>query len=219
MINPPYPQHMRWPMWEQCAAASSLTIRRHSTQRSTFRKTMSRTMVPSRWYAFLRLKQTLFGRVSISLFPRRLPTPLSTPYLFSASTCLEYHFPNNPSSRNAISRKPSAGNHRFQHSQIPAFPRSFFVDNLRKAITLAGLDASHYAGHSFRRGLATWAKLSARMQDTDIKLLGRWSSDAVKLYQETPTSHLAELARSTLRLDGSSRHDIIPTTDCWWGDE
>lgn len=104
------------------------------------------------------------------------------------------------------------------HPPVASFPRSFFVDSLRRAISLCGYDASAYAGHSFRRGLATWAKLSARLQDEDIKLLGRWSSDAVKLYQETPTSHIASLAARTL-LPARSGPAVVPTADCWWGDE
>nr|XP_031860706.1 uncharacterized protein CI109_003749 [Kwoniella shandongensis]KAA5527778.1 hypothetical protein CI109_003749 [Kwoniella shandongensis] len=101
----------------------------------------------------------------------------------------------------------------------PSFPRSFFVDTLRRCLALAGLNASEYAGHSFRRGLATWAKLASGLDDGDIKLLGRWSSDAVKLYQESPTSHLANLARSTLRPSTVLPRGIIPPDRCWWGDE
>jgi len=63
---------------------------------------------------------------------------------------------------------------------------------------MSGLNASSYAGHSFRRGLATWAKVSAELHDGDIKLLGRWSSEAVKLYQDIPDARLAAIARTTL---------------------
>ena len=98
------------------------------------------------------------------------------------------------------------------------FSRSFFVDSLRSCLRLAGIDASQYAGHSFRRGLATWAKLSSKMDDGDIKLLGRWSSDAVKLYQETPRSRLLELAASTLVPNPAV--PLLPSArQCWWGDE
>jgi hypothetical protein len=61
--------------------------------------------------------------------------------------------------------------------------------------------------------MATWAKLSARMDDGDIKILGRWSSDAVKLYQESSTPHVAHLARMTIRPDNSVSSGVIPPTN------
>jgi hypothetical protein len=67
--------------------------------------------------------------------------------------------------------------------------------------------------------MATRAKLSARRDDGDIKILGRWSPDAVKLYQETPTPHVAHLARMTLGPDSSISSGVIPPNQCWWGDE
>ncbi|GFZ50360.1 hypothetical protein JCM24511_08117 [Saitozyma sp. JCM 24511] len=67
--------------------------------------------------------------------------------------------------------------------------------------------------------MATWAKLSSGLDDGDIKLLGRWSSEAVKLYQETPTAQVAQLARATLRPSTSAPPGLVPTHQCWWGDE
>lgn len=104
-------------------------------------------------------------------------------------------------------------------SSACSFPRAFFVDSLRRCLIRAGLNASEYAGHSFRRDMATWAKLSAKMDDGDIKLLGRWSSDAVKLYQETPTYQVALLAQRTLSTSRFSPSGIVPPARCWWGDE
>ena len=39
----------------------------------------------------------------------------------------------------------------------------------------------HYSGHSFRRGAATQAHLQGLSED-DIRTLGRWKSDAYRLY-------------------------------------
>jgi hypothetical protein len=102
--------------------------------------------------------------------------------------------------------------HLRHSSGAPSFPRNFHVDNLRKCLTRAGFDASLYAGHSFRRGMATWAELSARMDDGDIKIPGCWISDAVsvKLYQETTTSHVAHMAQMTLRPRAPSRTVLSP---------
>ncbi|SAM85451.1 uncharacterized protein UBRO_20913 [Ustilago bromivora] len=43
------------------------------------------------------------------------------------------------------------------HDGHKPLTRSFFLQHLRSAISRLGLDTSHYAGHSFRRGAATWA--------------------------------------------------------------
>lgn len=83
---------------------------------------------------------------------------------------------------------------------------------------MAGLNASSYAGHSFHRGLATWAKLSADPNDGDIKLLGRWSSDAVKLYQDIPDSRLAAIARTTLTPNPTVTSGIVSQSSWWLGD-
>ncbi len=48
-----------------------------------------------------------------------------------------------------------------------------FVAEVRKALEVAGSDASDFNGHSFRIGAATTAA-SRRMEDSMIKTLGRW---------------------------------------------
>ncbi|KAI0820425.1 hypothetical protein BC628DRAFT_1276145, partial [Trametes gibbosa] len=48
-------------------------------------------------------------------------------------------------------------------------------------LTALGLDSSKYSGHSFRRGAATSAA-AVGYADHEIQLLGRWRSDAYKLY-------------------------------------
>ena len=54
------------------------------------------------------------------------------------------------------------------------------TDSLRQ--TLKELVFSgNYSGHSFRRGVATSARETG-LSDAEIQLLGRWKSDAYKLY-------------------------------------
>ena len=48
-------------------------------------------------------------------------------------------------------------------------------------LRLTGLDPHHYSGHSFRIGRATSTAV-AGLNDYEIKLLGRWSSDCYKRY-------------------------------------
>ena len=60
-----------------------------------------------------------------------------------------------------------------------------FVHHTREALSQAGINASNYAGHSFRIGAATVAA-AVGIQDSTIKMLGRWKSEAYQLYIRTP---------------------------------
>ena len=100
-----------------------------------------------------------------------------------------------------------------------AFPKAWFVDILRRSIASSGLDEKHFSGHSFRRGLATWAKLSSGLGDDDIRLLGRWSSSAVRLYQDSTPQQVASILSKTLLAAPNVPTGVIPPTTCWWGDE
>jgi hypothetical protein len=55
--------------------------------------------------------------------------------------------------------------------------------NLKYAMHKLGLDASQYAGHSFRRGGATYAFL-AGVPEHLIRLMGDWKSDVWREYAE-----------------------------------
>ncbi len=56
--------------------------------------------------------------------------------------------------------------------------RARFVSALRSALREAGVDASQYAGHSFRISAATTAA-SCGLQDSLIQTLGRWRSGSL----------------------------------------
>jgi integrase len=62
-----------------------------------------------------------------------------------------------------------------------AFTREFFTCNLRRLLTRAGVNPDNYSGHSFRKGAATDAR-SSGLSEEEIKTLGRWKSNAWKLY-------------------------------------
>jgi integrase len=74
-----------------------------------------------------------------------------------------------------------------------------FITAIRSALESAGLNPKLYAGHSFRRGAATEAA-AAGYSDYEIQLLGRWRSDAYKLYIETSLSRILHLS-SLLHMD------------------
>ena len=63
----------------------------------------------------------------------------------------------------------------------PPLTRTYLVANLQAALIPAGLDNCKYNGHSFRIGAATAAAQSG-LEDSLIQTLGRWRSDAYKLY-------------------------------------
>lgn len=60
------------------------------------------------------------------------------------------------------------------------FSRQFVTDSLREILKELEF-LGNYSGHSFRRGAATSAR-EAGLSDAEIQLLGRWKSDAYKLY-------------------------------------
>ena len=69
------------------------------------------------------------------------------------------------------------------------------ISTVRKYLALIGQDSPKFSGHSWRRGAATAAKL-AKISDSDIQLLGRWTSDAFKAYFELPPSHILRVNAS-----------------------
>lgn len=56
-----------------------------------------------------------------------------------------------------------------------------FIQSLREALAGSGVDPTSYAGHSFRRGGATWLH-SCGASSEMIKLAGHWSSDCYQRY-------------------------------------
>ena len=72
--------------------------------------------------------------------------------------------------------------------------RDRFVQVVRSALDCAGVNSSHYAGHSFRIGAATTAAQRG-IPDAMIKILGRWESSAYTLYVRTPREALSSVSR------------------------
>jgi hypothetical protein len=65
-------------------------------------------------------------------------------------------------------------------SYTPFSPHAFVV-KLRAHLDSLGLHPSHYSGHSFRRGSASWA-IQNGLPGEIIKILGDWKSDAYLAY-------------------------------------
>ncbi len=66
-----------------------------------------------------------------------------------------------------------------------AVPRQLFTNYLALIFRTCGLNPTQYKGHSFRIGAATLAAESG-LSDAQIRLLGRWKSDAFRKYIRSP---------------------------------
>jgi len=69
-----------------------------------------------------------------------------------------------------------------------------FSSALNILLTRLKLDCRSYNTHSFRIGAATSAA-QAMIPDNQIKMLGRWQSDAYQCYIKTPREELAKLSK------------------------
>ena len=75
------------------------------------------------------------------------------------------------------------------------FPKDTIIKILRKRLQTAGIPPGKFSGHSFRRGAAQHARDNGILEE-HIQQLGRWSSNAFRLYFETPQSELFRLNRT-----------------------
>jgi hypothetical protein len=88
-------------------------------------------------------------------------------------------------------REPTS--HLFEDPDGTPLSYKHFITSIRNALELAGLNPKIYAGHSFRRGAAS-AAAAAGYSDYEIQLLGRWRSDAYKLYIESDPKRILHLS-------------------------
>jgi hypothetical protein len=97
-----------------------------------------------------------------------------------------------------LSRRGDTEGPLFAHPDGTPFTYTYIKRILTTILSFLGLDLSRYKGHSFRIGAATEAA-NAGFSDAQIRLMGRWKSDAFKRYirptlsvlgQVTTTSHL-----------------------------
>ncbi len=72
--------------------------------------------------------------------------------------------------------------------------RERLVCRMREALSRVGIEARHYAGHSFRIGAATTAAANG-IQDAVIKSLGRWKSSAYQGYVQLSQEDLAPISK------------------------
>ena len=94
-------------------------------------------------------------------------------------------------------RRSDPGPLFIRSSGVP-LTRTFLVSELKVALRSLKVDESLYNGHSFRIGAATTAAQQG-LQDSLIQTLGRWRSEAYKIYIKLPREQLAAVSRTLAR--------------------
>ena len=80
---------------------------------------------------------------------------------------------------------------------VPLTPTAF-VARVRSLLSGSGVDVSQYAGHSFRRGGATWAYQAGLSTET-IRILGDWRSQAYMAYLQPDLDNLRKSIESMVK--------------------
>lgn len=88
----------------------------------------------------------------------------------------------------------------FHFKDCSPLTKSKFTASFRKLLDQAGINSSHYAGHSFRVGAASTAAARG-IEDSLIQTLGRWKSDAYLAYIRLPPENLAAISTTLSRVD------------------
>ena len=87
----------------------------------------------------------------------------------------------------------------FRFRDCRALTREDFVDKVRSTLSILGYDASIYTGHSFWIG-AAMTVAEQGIEDSVIKMLGRWESLAYQLYVRTSWKTLASISRRLVQV-------------------
>ena len=80
-------------------------------------------------------------------------------------------------------RDPRPGPFFLTHENIP-LSKGMFASEMRKALSICGIEQGAYLGHTFRIGAAT-AAAQAELSDSLIQILGRWNSGAFFFFMDT----------------------------------
>jgi hypothetical protein len=80
---------------------------------------------------------------------------------------------------------PAPSSPFFLDSYSVVLRKSHFISTTKLLLALAGYDSSLYSGHSYRAGTATTGA-AAGFSAWELKMLGRWSSNAYQVYLRNP---------------------------------
>ena len=88
------------------------------------------------------------------------------------------------------------------------FSRQYLVEKIKEMLLRAGIPTAGFSGHSLRKGAAVSAAANGISRD-DVKLLGRWKSDAVDIYINE--INLADHTHKMLQLNSKLHYFPLPT--------
>ena len=77
--------------------------------------------------------------------------------------------------------------------------KQIFIARVRSVLSVLGYDCSSYAGHSFRIGAATTVA-ECGIEDSLIKILGRWEGSAYQLYVHSSQQTLKSASKGLVTL-------------------
>ena len=83
--------------------------------------------------------------------------------------------------------------------------KALFVRQTRLLLSAIGIPPGKYSGHSYRAGGATDAARVGFL-DWEVKMLGRWASDAYQRYIRTPEQFLIGFSKRLLATGDSNIH-------------
>ena len=83
----------------------------------------------------------------------------------------------------------------FRHNDGRPLSRTTLVLRIRQALTSQGVRAGSFSGHSFRIGAASTAAARG-LEDSTIRTLGRWKSDAYQRYIRLRPEEIAAFSRN-----------------------
>jgi hypothetical protein len=92
-----------------------------------------------------------------------------------------------------IARRDSGPGLLFHFENGAPLTREALVREVRTTLAAAGFDHALYSGHSFRSSAASTVA-AAGVQDSLIRILGRWQSSAYQLYVRIPRESLASVS-------------------------
>ena len=92
-----------------------------------------------------------------------------------------------------IALRPAVSGPLFVFKDGSFLTRDRLVSAIRRALSSASIDTTGFSGHSFRIGAASTAALVG-VEDSTIKMLGRWESAAYQRYLRTPRETLAAIS-------------------------
>jgi hypothetical protein len=98
---------------------------------------------------------------------------------------------------------PRDPSHPLFSRSLGPFSRKYLVDKIKELLLRAGISTLGFSGHSLRKGAAVSAAANGLSKD-DIKLLGRWKSDAVDTYINEIS--LSERTQKLLQLNSQVKH-------------